>query len=187
MANDDMPMGFIPYKNCDSVTLYKVDATVNIRRGDVVTLIAAGQASLATQSGVTASTDIVLGIAAAPAMGVDLGADTWVPVYDDPDACFIAQADASLAEAAVGSCIDWVAGTPSTGLRSIHELDASSATTGVAYPAHIFQVLGLARWKNTDGSDNASGSYAKFIVGINKAFRGPKIGDDAIVGGDMCI
>lgn len=87
-------------------------------------------------------------------------ADAIAFVVDDPSIRMVVQCD-TLAAGDVGALADWDAGTPSSTTRlSGAELVASSTgTTGKS-----IRILGLARTKNSDGSDNAFGTYAKAVV-----------------------
>jgi hypothetical protein len=76
-------------------------------------------------------------------------------VYDDPNILFSVQCD-SLAEAAVGTLIDWNVGTGSTvtGYSGLYAVGSSTATADQS-----LRVMGLLQ-----SPDNAYGAYAKAEV-----------------------
>ena len=100
--------------------------------------------------------------------------DRWVLVADDPNQRFIVQEDTggtALAIADIGAACDLIYrgataismnGSADTGWANL-ELDASGVVTTTAAPVVI---LGLHDGVNTDGTDNAVGDYAKWVVRI---------------------
>lgn len=160
MANTADPRGFILVKAGGKETQqnnYAKTASAVVYEGDLVKRVAAGTVEVCG-AGVTAG---IVGIAAR----TSLAADTTVDVYDDPDAEFVCQSDATTAYAVAmnGLNTDIAAGTPDTSLnRSGQVLDLNTAATTATLP---IKVLGLAAGIN--GGENGAGINALLRVKLN--------------------
>lgn len=95
--------------------------------------------------------------------------DAYVLVADDPNQDFVIQEDTggtALTASEVGNNANPVfratSGDTTTGYATL-ELDRSSAGTGTG---GILLLKGVHRYMNSDGTNNAPGNYAKWIVRI---------------------
>ena len=194
MANDNFPRGLFPINfNLNQAHYYRVDTATDIFLNQPVTIPAAGFVVGAATAG--ASGLVLLGVAvgfagtlkrglatndpfldvsdlAPPTPSSDTG-DRYVLVADDPNQEFMVQEDTggtALALADIGAAADViyrgaggvVDGNVDTGLSSL-ELDASTVAAGTA---GSWTILRLHDVVNSDGTENAVGDYAKWIVRI---------------------
>ena|SRR3990167_7352617 len=191
MANDNIPRGFIPLNlTAKDVHYYRVSTATDIYVGSPVTLLANGYVSAATATGVTPVLGVAWGFAGTlkrglatsdpfldasdltpPTPSSDTG-DRWIGVIDNPNVEFLVQEDTggtALALADVGAATDFIYrgataiatnGNTDTGWANV-ELDASGVVTTTAAQC---QILRLADLVNSDGTENAVGDYAKWIV-----------------------
>lgn len=155
MANANAPFGFQIVKSDgkeNRITQYGKTA-VALYAGDVVKMTNTGQVAVA------AAGDVIIGVCAEYAAA----AATTCAVYDDPDARFMAQADADFQLTDVGQNANITATAADTSLlRSKHDLDVSSFNTTNTLQ---FKLLGL-----TSRGENAYGSYAIVTVKPNSHF-----------------
>ena len=187
MANDDNPRGLSPLNAGipAEVHYYRASSGTDIYIGDPLHLAPTGYVTIASATGAIP----VLGVAKGfldtnkaglptddpyldvsdltPKGGGRMAGDVWVAVYDDPNQLYLVQEDTggtALALADVGAAIDLLrrttVGSVDTGWANI-EIDASTVVTTTAA---VCQILGLADTVNTDGTNNAVGDYAKWIV-----------------------
>lgn len=155
MANPNAPFGYQILKSDgkeNRVTNY-AKGNAALYAGDVVKLNSSGQVVVA------AAGDVILGVCAE----YRAASETIVPVYDDPDALFMAQCDADFQLVDVGQTANITATAGDATLkRSKHDVDvASFGTEG----AKQFKVLGLV-----SRGENAVGSYAIVKVKPNSHF-----------------
>ena len=206
MANDDLisarggllpiqwPFGAIKSK------YYKLTtgaAAANVFIGTPVDLDANGQAAFAATGTANA---ILLGsvigfadtnLASIPSAMANLAngaylpgnTDAYVLVADDPQQEFLLQEDtggSALTASNVGNNVGWKyrssSGNTTTGYATaeLQRATASTATGGSLI------LTGLYRNINSDGTDNAAGNYAKWIVRITQHRFGPATGAQAI-------
>lgn len=192
MANDNNPRGLIPrdYPH-HSGHWYRVGTAADIYLGQPVQLDATGYVvGIGTATGVTLSIGVATNFAGVNKGGIatpdpfldvsdltppsptsDTG-DRYVFVADDPEQLFIVQEDTggtALALADNFSGVDLlyrgasgtaVNGNDNTGWANI-EIDAS---TVVQTTAAFMQLMQLHDTTNTDGTANAVGDYAKWVV-----------------------
>lgn len=190
MANDDDPRGLIPLNlNAKNVHYYVVNTGHDIYIGQPVAINTEG--FVRGGSGVTQAT--LLGVAVgfagvnkaglavdAPFLDVskldtakDGSGDRYVAVADDPAQEFIVQEDTggtALVMSNIPGLVDDVFrgtallanGNSNTGWCNI-EIDADTISTD---STASYQILRLHDNINTDGSQNAVGDYAKWIVRI---------------------
>ena len=183
MANDDFARGLIPLNTNGKGTVnshyYQASTITDIAIGMLVAMTQ-GRVSRAPVAGMAPVIGVALGFARgkgpsnelAPWLDVSgLTSDDWyVQVADDPEQEFFIQEDTggtALTGTAAGeysatmvfqtTSIDTVSGL----LRA--ELDASSAAADTAGKLHI---LRLHDYVNSDGTQNAVGDYAKWVVTI---------------------
>lgn len=203
MANDDFPRGLFPI-NLDipsQVHYYRASSGTDIYIGDPVYLAPTGYVTIGsavcagvpylgsavgfldTDKAGLPSDDPFLDVSdLAPKTGGRKAGDVWIAVADDPNQMFLIQEDTggtALALADVGNSIDLIrrttVGNTETGWANI-ELDASTTATTTSGG---FQILGLADTVNLDGSNNAVGDYAKWVV---KIYHHQRAGGNAAVG-----
>lgn len=167
--------------------------------GSPVTIDSDGYVKAASVTGVVPILGIALGFAGTKKAGIagadpfldasdfapptpssDTG-DRYVLVLDDPDAEYIVQEDTggtALALTDVGAACDLVYrgptaiapnGDTNTGWANL-ELDASGIVTTLSSPV---QILRLHDNINSDGTDNAVGDFAKWVVKFLNPQRGP--------------
>lgn len=207
MANDDLisarggllPIQF-PFGNFKK-KYYKLTtgaAAANVFIGTPVDLDANGQATYAVATG-TANA-IILGsvvgfadtsLASIPSAMANLAngaylpgnTDAYVLVADDPNQEFLLQEDtggSALTAANVGNNVGWKyrssSGNTTTGYATA-ELQRATASTSTGGSLIL---TGLYRNINSDGTDNAAGNYAKWIVKITQHRYGPVTGAQAI-------
>ena len=194
MANDNIPLGLVPWNfNLQQAHYYRVSTAADIYLGQPVTIPAAGYV---IGAGVATDSSVVMGVAVGfagrlkrglatndpfldvsdltpPIPSSDTG-DRYVLVTDDPNQEYLIQEDTggtALALADLGASIhslyrgadgSAVTGNADTG-RVTMELDAS---TVAASTAGMFTLLRLHDTVNSDGTENAVGDYAKWIVRI---------------------
>ena len=193
MANDNFPRGLVPLRlKPDGAHYYRVSSGADTFLGEPVQLHTTGYVVGASIAGVAYYLGVAIGFAGpdkasianddpfldvsdlAPlASGLPTG-DRFVLVADDPDQEFYIQEDTggtALALADIGAAIDGLyrgssgtarAGSADTGWASL-ELDASAVVTTTAA---VLQLLGLHETMNSDGTRNAVGDYAKWVVKI---------------------
>lgn len=181
MANDDFARGLIPLnvngKGTVNSHYYQASTITDIAVGMVVALTQ-GRVSRAPVTGMAPVIGVALGFARGkggpheldPWLDVsDFSSDDWyVQVADDPDQEFFIQEDTG------GTALTGTAGGQYTGdllfqTTSIDtvsgiarlEIDASTAATGTGQLVHI---LRLHDYVNSDGTQNAVGDYAKWVV-----------------------
>lgn len=189
MANDDIPRGLIPLnlERPGQVHYYRASTSTDIYIGDPVHLAPTGYVTIASATLMVPVLGVAVGFAgtlkrglatndpyfdvsdlAPPTPASDTG-DRWIAVADDPNLEFLIQEDTggtALALADVGASCDLVrrtdVGNEDTGWANI-ELDAS---TIAATTAAMMIVERLADLVNSDGTENAVGDYAKWVVRI---------------------
>ena len=201
MANDDFPRGLIPYNHRNGnglkLTVYEAQsgtATGPMFIGQPVRLVAAGVVENAPEVGGTGTA--YLGIAygflgenyGPPSLPFnDTGGTTkrYVIVADEPSQEFLVQEDTggtALANLDRGATCDLIyrsvgSGNNTTGFANL-ELDASSV---VATNSGAVMLIRYQDITNTDGTQNAAGDYAKWIVRItNHQLRGQPIINTAV-------
>mgnify|MGYP001582295974 CR=1 FL=1 len=194
MANDDVSRGLYPLNfNVQQAHAYRVSTAADIF---LYMPVAIGAAGYVIRSEITTQNTVILGVAvgfagtkksglatndpfldvsdlAPPTPSSDTG-DRYVLVADDPNQEYLIQEDTggtALALADIGASADLVyrGATPSTPTGNADsgwvalELDASTiaATTGGA-----ITVLRLHDAINADGTENAVGDFAKWVVRI---------------------
>ena len=181
-------------QGANSVFYYRVSTggSTDMYHGCPVTLLASGYVVVASPPLMVPILGVAVGFAGTQKRGLatpdpfldvsdlipptpssDTG-DRYVLVAHDPQQLFLVQEDTggtALALADVGAWCDLiyrgataasVNGDADTGWANL-ELDASGVVTTTAAPVRI---LGLADTVNTDGTNNAVGDYAKWIVQI---------------------
>lgn len=183
MANDDFARGLVPLNTNGKGTVnshyYHASTITDIAVGMTVALTN-GRVSRAPATGIAPILGVALGFAKnkgasnelAPWLDVSgLTSDDWyVQVADDPDQEFYVQEDTG------GTALTGTAGGAYTagliyqtasidtvsGMAKL-ELDASTAAVGTGQALHI---LRLHDYVNSDGTQNAVGDYAKWVVTI---------------------
>lgn len=194
MANDNLPRGLTPiHLQPNGAHYYRVSTAADIFIGMPVQQAAAGYiVGVGTATGIANLMGVAIGFAGVNKSGIAMNApfldvsrvtppedglesgDRFVLIADDPNQEFYVQEDTggtALALADAGTAIDGiyrgasataVNGDSNTGWANF-EIDASSVvtTTGAT-----FQVLRLHDGTNTDGTNNAVGDYAKWVVRI---------------------
>ena len=189
MANDNIPRGLVPL-NWPSLPVhyYRVSTGADLFLGMPVTLAAdgyIGPVADVASAGAVRSIGVVVGFAGVlkrglatndpyldvsdltpPTPSSDTG-DRWVAVADDPNQEFVMQEDTggtALALADAGLAIAGLyrasSGNTDTGWANL-EIDADS---GVASNSGAFLLLRLHDLVNSDGTENAVGDYAKWVV-----------------------
>ena len=183
MANDDFARGLVPLNTNGKGTVnahyYQASTVTDIAIGMLVALTQ-GRVSRAAVSGMDPDIGVALGFSQGkggvhelnPWLDVSaMTTDDWfVLVADDPDQEFYIQEDTG------GTALTGTAGGQYTGnllyqTTSIDtvsglarlELDASSAVADTGQALHI---LRLHDYVNSDGTQNAVGDYAKWVVTI---------------------
>ena len=126
-AAADTPFGAMPYGRTLRVSPYEKDASaVAIYPGDFVTLETDGGLGVATTSQA-----LIVGVAAEYSAASTRKADFLV--YDDPNQLFTIQDDSDttgMTQASIGTNADITVTTGDTTLlRSLHEIDSSTAAT----------------------------------------------------------
>jgi hypothetical protein len=190
MANDDIPRGLIPLNlnRPSQVHYYRANTGNDIYIGDLVILADSGYVTKASDNtAMVPALGVAVGFAGTKKAGLagtdpffdgsdfapptptsDTG-DRYVAVADDPNIEFLVQEDTggtALTLADVGASCDLIhrttVGNTDSGWANL-ELDASdiAATTGGS-----MMILRLADLVNSDGSENAVGDYAKWVVRI---------------------
>lgn len=180
MANDDFARGLVPLNTNGKGTVnnhyYLATTATDIAIGMPVVLVT-GRVQRAAVTGMTPALGVAIGFSKgkggsnelAPWLDVSgLTSDDWyVQVADDPDQEFYIQEDTggtALTATAPQLTVSGVFQTTSidtiTGVAKL-ELDASTAvlTTGAT-----FRILRLHDYVNSDGTQNALGDYAKWVV-----------------------
>lgn len=192
MANDNFPRGFVPLNfNIQQAHYYRVDSTSDIYVGQAVAIPAAGYVVGAATGTNVVVLGVAVGFAgtlkrglatndpfldasdlAPPTPSSDTG-DRYILVADNATQEFYIQEDTggtALALADIGASVNvlyrgavgnTVAGNADTGLASL-ELDAS--TVSAAGTDGLVTLLRLHDYVNTDGTENAVGDYAKWVV-----------------------
>lgn len=158
-ANGDTPLGLRPHGKILRMRPYQVLSTyaTAIKAGSPVEAVAAGYVELAAAT----NTDN-LGVAA-NAIAASTGGTLWV--YDDPEQEFVIQDDASatLDQAAVGANADFSTESSTTDESNV-ELVASGVTSSTA----SLRIVGVAKTRYPDGTENAVGAWCDWIVKINE-------------------
>ena len=189
MANDDFARGLVPLNTNGHGTVnshyYQASTVTDIAIGMLVVLTQ-GRVSRAAVSGLAPAIGVALGFARGkgvsneldPWLDVsDLSSDDWyVQVADDPSQEFFIQEDTggtALTGTAAGQyTIDLLYQTTSidavSGIARL-EIDATTALAGTGAPIHI---LRLHDYVNSDGTQNAVGDYAKWVVAISNHQKG---------------
>ena len=189
MANDDYSRGFVPLNLTPlGVHYYRVSSAADIALGQPVALSGVGYAVAASVASLTYVLGVAVGFAGVNKQGLatndpfldvsdltppvpssDTG-DRWVAVADDPHQLFYIQEDTggtALALADVGGALIAIWGNgvgnpdPDTGWARALELDASSIVTATG---GLVQLVQLHDALNSDGTNNAVGDYAKWVV-----------------------
>ena len=202
MPNDNYPRGLIPLNWPDNVPVhwYRVSSAADIFLGQPVQRDSTGYVvGIGTPTGIT----VVLGVACGfggvlkkgvatpdpfldvsdltpPTPSSDTG-DRWVAVSDDPSQEYLIQEDTggtALALADAGAGVDLlyrgaganvVNGDTETGWANI-EIDASTVGTTTAF---LCVLQRLDDRVNSDGSENAVGDFAKWIVTFLRHQKAP--------------
>ena len=190
MANDDFARGLIPLNSIlpgVNAHYYRASTSEDIFIGNVIAVGADGFARLGSNSAVTPLLGVALGFAGPQKSGLatddpyldasDLTTlasnlrtgDRYVLVADDPNQEFFIQEDTGGTALAIldqFAAIDLVnrttVGNVTSGFANA-EIDASSVVTTTAA---ILQILRLHDNVNNDGTNNAVGDYAKWVVKI---------------------
>ena len=189
MPNDDVVRGLIPLnRNMNYAHYYRASTGADIFIGDSVIITAAGlvgvssaatigvenligvaigfagpnKASLATDDPFLDASDLTTLAAGLPA------GDRFILVADDPNQEFYVQEDTggtALTLAEAGAAINIVYRSTTSGNEtsgfSRSEIDASAVVTTTAAQ---LQILRLYDGMNADGTNNAVGDYAKWVV-----------------------
>lgn len=197
MANDDYARGLVPLnRNPNYAHYYRASTATDIFLGDTLLLNASGLVGVS--SAATIGVENLIGVAigfSGPqkrglatddpyldasdlttlAAGLETG-DRLVLVADDPNQEFYVQEDTggtALALADVGAAINVVYRSTDSGNTtsgwSRSEIDASAVVTTTAAQ---LQILRLFDGINNDGTNNAVGDYAKWVVKILHHQRG---------------
>ena len=182
MANDDFARGFVPLNTNGHGTVnshyYLATTATDLAIGMPVRLLN-GRVQRAAVTGMASVIGVAIGFSKnkggsnelAPWLDVSgLSSDDWyVQVADDPSQEFYIQEDtggAALAGTAGGYFISGLYQTTSidtvSGVARL-ELDASTA---LASTSGIARILRLHDCVNSDGTQNAVGDYAKWVVQI---------------------
>ena len=183
MANDDFARGLVPLNTNGHGTVnshyYQASTVTDIAVGMLVALTQ-GRVSRIAVTGMTPALGVALGFSRdkgasnelAPWLDVSgfTSDDWWVQVADDPDQEFYIQEDTggtALTGTAAGeysgnllfqtTSIDTVSGIARL------ELDASTAAADTGQRLHIMRLYDNI---NSDGTQNAVGDYAKWVVTI---------------------
>lgn len=202
MANDNFPRGLVPiggpYGGALSVHAYLVTTGADLFLGMPTTLPTSGYVDAigVTTGNATAALGVIVGFegggrgggalaTAAPFLDVSaLGSDPtpYVLVADSPDQEYVVQEDTggtALTQAEAGNVAYLLfratSGNTDSGWSNL-ELDAS---TVAANTNGLVRVLRLHGNVNTDGTDNAVGDYAKWVV----TFLNPQKGGAGAVTG----
>ena len=180
MANDDFARGLVPLNTNGHGTVnahyYLATTATDLAIGMPVVLVT-GRVQRAAVTGMVPALGAILGFSKNkgasneldPWLDVsDLSSDDWyVQVADDPDQEFYIQEDtggAAMTATAPQCTVSGVYQTTSidtvTGVARL-ELDA---TTAVLTTGAVFRILRLHDYVNSDGTQNALGDYAKWVV-----------------------
>lgn len=165
-AATDTPFGAIPYGKTLRVRPYNKDASaVALYPGDFVILEADGGVAIATTGSTT-----ILGVAAEYSAAST--AKTDFLVYDHPDQEFAIQDDGDtteMTEASIGTRANITVTTGDTTLlRSLHEIDSSTAATTSTLALNI---IGLHPIEERSFAA-AAGAPRKWVVTINNHIFG---------------
>ena len=195
MANDDNPRGLIPLDYpMSSVHAYRITTGGDVFIGQAVDAVAAGYISAITMTGLQPTIGVVVGFLGPfgaglatndpfldvsditpPTGGLSSG-DRYALVLDDPQQQYLIQEDTggtALTLAEVWSNFDLVFrgptgtvtnGNTDTGWANL-ELDASAI---VQTSAGFAQVIRLHESVNSDGTRNAVGDFAKWVVRLSQ-------------------
>src|SRR3990167_5412202 len=160
-AATDAPFGAMPYGRTLRVRAYNKDADGGaIYPGDFVILETDGAVAIAA----TGSTTLV-GVAAEYSAATT--AKTDFLVYDHPEQEFVIQDDGdttAMTEASIGTKVNITVTTgDTTTLRSLHELDSSTANTTSTL---ALSVIGLHPLEERSFA-SAAGAQRKWVVKIN--------------------
>ena len=195
MANDDRPRGLIPLDwPSTRVHAYRITTGGDVFVGQAVDAVAAGYISAITMTGLQPSLGVVVGFAGpnlgglassdpfldvsdlTPPTGGEPPGDRYALVADDPQQQYYIQEDTggtALTLADNWSTLDLVFrgptgtvtnGNTDTGWANL-ELDASSI---VQTSGAFVQVIRLHEAPNSDGTLNAPGDFAKWVVRISQ-------------------
>ena len=195
MANDDNPRGLIPLDwPSTRVHAYRITTGGDVFIGQAVDAVAAGYISAITMTGLQPALGVVVGFTGpfatglatadpfldvsdiTPPTGGEPSGDRYALVADDPQQQYLIQEDTggtALTLADVWSNLDLVFrgptgtvtnGNSDTGWANL-ELDAS---TIVQTSGAFAQVIRLHEAVNSDGTRNAVGDFAKWVVRISQ-------------------
>ena len=162
----DAPFGFMPHGRVLSIGTYFKDASAAaFYPGDALIIESDGGLAVAAAS----STDIV-GVAVDYTVASVL--DRSVKVYDHPLQQYVVQDDNDttiMAETELGTNVDMVVTTGDTTiLRSLHEIDSSSAQTTNALAVKVIALHPIEGINGYSGTYTSSGAQArKWIVMFN--------------------
>lgn len=189
MANDDFARGLVPLNTNGHGTVnshyYQASTVTDLAIGMTLTLTN-GRVSRAPVSGLAPLIGVALGFSKnkgasnelAPWLDVSgLTSDDWyVQVADDPSQEFFIQEDTggtALTGTAAGAYTSGIVyqttSIDTTSGIARAELDASIALPGTDHQLHI---LRLHDYVNSDGTQNAVGDYAKWVVQIASHQKG---------------
>lgn len=203
MANDNNPRGLIPLDwPYTKVHAYRITTGGDVFLGQGVDAVAAGYVSAVTITGIQTLIGVVVGFTGpnesglatnapfldvsdlTPVVGGLPAGDRFAIVADDPDQLYVVQEDTggtALTLAETWSSIDGIFrgtdadntdGNTNTGWANL-EIDASSV---VQTTAATFQIVKLYETVNSDGTRNAVGDYAKWVIKIlHHRMRGANI------------
>lgn len=191
MANDDRPRGLVPLDWPYTQThAYRINTGGDVFMGQAVDITSNGFVSAVTMTGLTATIGIVVGFAGPAVSGLASNApfldvsditpptsgqqsgDRYAIVADNPNQQYYIQEDTggtALVIGDAGSGYDLVYrgptgtstnGDSNSGWANV-ELDRSTVVTGTGV---FVQALRLMEVPNSDGSLNAPGNFAKWVV-----------------------
>jgi hypothetical protein len=164
MANDNRPEGLLPVKHLNGYNICPVrfvkDSTTGIGKGDVVAIASDGKIDRWL-----AASSLMLGVAA-EASATNVAATIGVLI--DPNIVFRAQSTASRAQTHVGNAVGITATAYNATLGiSKYQLGTATSTVSATYP---LKIVGLAPVPNSDGSQNAFGSFVKLDVVMARGY-----------------
>jgi len=161
MANDNKPMGLRPVGHLNGYNIVAVpmvkDTTTGIGKGDLVSIASDGKVDRFLVGA------LPVGVAAEAAA---TGVAATIKVYMDQNIIYEAQSTASKAQTHIGNnCAVTTTAYNATFGLSQYILAGASASYTATYPLTI---IGIGQGFNTDGSQNAFGSFVKLRVVLNR-------------------
>lgn len=163
MANDNIPFGFRPVLHpsgeIKTARVYKDASSGGIGKGDLLSIEADGNVNRYTGG----TSEVIIGVAAQAAA---TAVAATILAYIDPEILFEVQHTASLASTGRGGACTVTSTAYNATLGLSKYVIANVGTSANA--THIIQVIDRTRRLNSDGTENAWGSFVKVLVKLNK-------------------